>query len=340
VVGVDCDKITGLTQSLRGRRAKRPILLTSHPSSASIHSKSGERVSWRAWGAFAALGVIWGLPYFFIKLSVQELSPVVVAFGRVALGTMVLLPIAWRRGALRSLSNHKAAICAFALAEFVIPFSVISLGERWISSSATGILIATVPLSIAVIQRFFGVHERLGGWRILGLGLGFVGVAALLGFGTISGPLGWAGVACMLVATLGYAIGPLIIQRNLGGLDPFGPLAASLLVASIVLVVPAIMVFPSQVPSVQVLGSMVMLGVVCTAVAMLLMFYLVSHAGASRAAVITYINPAVAALLGVWLLDERLGVGGMLAFILILFGSWLATRGSAERRARAAEAVA
>jgi drug/metabolite transporter (DMT)-like permease len=272
-------------------------------------------------------------------LSVQELSPVVVAFGRVALGTLILLPIAWRRGALRSLGRHKAAICAFAFAEFIIPFSVISFGEQWISSSVTGILIAMVPLSIALIQRFFGVHERLGLWRILGLGLGFVGVAALLGFGTISGPLGWAGVGCMLIATLGYAIGPLIIQRHLGGLDPYGPLAASLTVASAVLLVPAILAFPTHMPSVLALTSMAILGVVCTALAMLLMFYLVGHAGASRAAVITYINPAVAALLGVWLLHERLGLGGILAFVLILLGSWLATRATGMRHERLGEAV-
>jgi drug/metabolite transporter (DMT)-like permease len=296
-------------------------------------------VSWRGWGAFAALGIIWGLPYFFIKLSVQEISPVVVAFGRVTLGAVILLPIAWRRGALRSLGTHKAAICAFALAEFVIPFSLISFGERWISSSVTGMLIAMVPLSIALIQRFFGVHERLGLWRILGLALGFVGVAALLGFGTISGPLGWAGVACMLVATLGYAIGPLIIQRHLSGLDPYGPLAASLLVAGSVLLIPAVLALPTRMPSAVALGSLAILGIVCTALAMLLMFYLVGHAGASRAAVITYINPAVAALLGVSLLHERLGWGGVLAFMLILLGSWLATRGAGTRHGRASEAL-
>jgi drug/metabolite transporter (DMT)-like permease len=297
-------------------------------------------VSWRGWSAFAALGIIWGLPYFFIKLSVQEISPVVVAFGRVALGSLILLPIAARRGALRSLGRHKAAICAFALAEFAIPFSVISLGERWISSSVTGILIAMVPLSIALIQRFFGVHERLGPWRVLGLALGFVGVGSLLGFGTISGALGWAGVACMLLATLGYAIGPLIIQRHLGGLDPYGPLAASLAVASAVLFVPAMLSLPSRMPSALALVSLGILGVVCTALAMLLMFYLVTHAGASRAAVITYINPAVAALLGVWLLHERLGAGGILAFVLILLGSWLAARGARTPHRQPGAAVA
>jgi drug/metabolite transporter (DMT)-like permease len=297
-------------------------------------------VNWRGWAAFAALGVIWGVPYFFIKISVQELSPVVVAFGRVTLGALILLPIAWHRGALKSLGKHKAAICAFALAEFIIPFSAISFGERWISSSVTGILIAMVPLSIALIQRFFGVHEHLGAWRIAGLGLGFAGVVALLGFGTISGPLGWAGVGCMLVATLGYAIGPLIIQRHLRELDSFGPLAASLLVAAMVLLVPALLALPARMPSTWVLTSMAMLGVVCTALAMLLMFYLVGHAGASRAAVITYINPVVATLLGVSLLHEHLGAGGFLAFACILLGSWLATRGAARPNGRAVEAAA
>jgi len=92
-------------------------------------------------------------------------------------------------------------------------------------------------------------------------------------------------------------------------------------------------------PSMLAITSMAILGVVCTALAMLLMFYLVGHAGASRAAVITYINPAVAALLGVWLLHERLGLGGIIAFVLILFGSWLATRVSAAQHGRPGEAM-
>jgi drug/metabolite transporter (DMT)-like permease len=285
--------------------------------------------------AFVALGVIWGIPYFFIKLSLQELSPAVVACSRLVLATAVLLPIAWHRGALRSLSSYKWAIGAFALVEFIIPFTAICYGERWISSSATGILIATVPLWIALLSRWFGVHEPLGLWRLLGLALGFIGVATLLGFGTISGFLGWAGVGCMLIATLGYAAGPLIIQRHLGGLDSFGPLAASLLIATLVMAVPALLALPDHMPSAVALGSIVILGVICTALAMLLMFFLVADAGASRSSVITYINPAVAALLGTVILHERLGLGGIAAFALILLGSWLATRGKAAHRVSA-----
>jgi drug/metabolite transporter (DMT)-like permease len=296
-------------------------------------------VNWRGWAAFVALGIIWGLPYFFIKLALQDVSPLILAFSRVVLAAAILMPIAWQRGALRSLGLHKMAILAFGLVEFAIPFTLISLGERWISSSVTGILIAMVPLSIALIQRFFGIREALGTWRVFGLVVGFVGVAALLGTGSISGALGWAGVGCMLLSTICYAIGPLIIQRHLQGLDSIGPLAVSLLVAGVILAVPAAMEFPSRMPSAVALLSIAVLGTVCTAIAMLLMFYLVRHAGASRASVITYINPVVATLLGVWVLDEHLGIGGYIAFALILLGSWLATRGSPARSSSSNEAT-
>jgi drug/metabolite transporter (DMT)-like permease len=296
-------------------------------------------VTWRGWTAFVALGIIWGLPYFFVKIAVQEISPTVLAFSRVVLATLILLPIAWRRGALRSLHQHKVAICAFGLIEFAIPFTLISVAERWISSSVTGILIAMVPMCIALIQRFFGIRESLGASRVAGLVIGFIGVTALLGSGSISGSWGWVGVACLFLAAICYAVGPLIIQRKLRGLDSIGPLALSLLVASVTLLIPAAIDFPSKLPSAAAMASIAILGIACTAIAMLLMFYLVHHAGASRASVITYINPVVAALLGVLLLDERLGVGGIVAFVLILAGSWLATRGSRVRDDGASEAT-
>jgi drug/metabolite transporter (DMT)-like permease len=282
-------------------------------------------MSWRGWAAFWALGIIWGVPYFFIRIAVQELSPFVVAWSRLTIAALILLPIAWHRGALRPLRAHKAAICAFAVAEFVVPFSAISFGERWISSSITGILIAGAPLTVLVIARFFGVNERLGARRAVGLVLGLCGVVALLGFGTVSGPRGWAGVACMVLATIGYATGPLIIQRYLHGLESIGPIAASLTVASLVLLLPAAATWPERWPSTATLSSIAVLGVLCSSIAMLLMFYLVRVAGASRALIITYVNPAVATLLGVGLLHESLGPGGVTAFVVILIGSFLST---------------
>lgn len=304
-----------------------------------VRPRGSAIVSARAWLAFVALGIIWGLPYLFIKLAVRELSPFDVAWGRITLAAIILLPIAWRRGALRALATHTGAVCAFALVEFAIPFSAISMGERWIPSSATAILIATVPLIIALISRFFGVHERLGTVRLIGLAVGLAGVVALVGFGALSGPLAWAGVGCVLIATIGYAIGPLIIQRHLHSVDSIGPVAGSLSVASLALLAPAMLTLPRHMPSAIALSSVAILGLVCTALSMLALFYLVRNAGASRASVVTYINPAVATLLGVALLDERLGVGGMTGFSLILLGSWLATRkGAPVAEAAAAEA--
>jgi drug/metabolite transporter (DMT)-like permease len=271
--------------------------------------------------------VIWGIPYFLIKVAVVEIPPLLLAWARVVLATAVLLPVAWRRGALGSLSGHKAALCAFALAEFAIPFAAISWGEQWISSSVTGILIATVPLWVVLLARSFGVHEPLGIRRMIGLALGFIGVVALLGFGTISGLWGWAGAGCVLLAALGYAVGPLIIQRHL---DAVGPLATCLGIAAALLTLPAMRLLPAHWPSAAALASLVVLGVLCTAIAMLLMFYLVNHAGASRASLITYVNPAVASLLGIGLLGEHLGSGGIAAFGMIVAGSWLASRRAAQ----------
>ncbi|MET0291203.1 MAG: DMT family transporter [Steroidobacteraceae bacterium] len=281
-----------------------------------------------AWAVFIALGIIWGLPYFFIKVALVELSPLFIVWSRVTLAAAVLLPIAWRRGALAPAWQYKGPVLAFAVIEFAIPFTLITLGEQWIDSSVTGVLIAMTPLSIALISRFFGLHEPLRALRLAGLLIGFAGVLLLLGFGTVSGALGWLGVGCMLVATLGYALGALIIQRHLTRVDSTGVIAASLAVAALLLTPGAMATWPTLMPSLHALFSIGFLGVVCSAVAMLLMFRLIRTAGSQRASVITYVNPAVATLLGVWVLDESLGWSGLAAFALILLGSWLATLAS------------
>ena len=282
-------------------------------------------MSWRAWTTFATLCAIWGIPYFLIKLALVDFSPAVVAWGRITLGAAVLVPIAWKRGVLEQAYAHKRAIAAFAAAELIIPFLLIAQGEQWISSSLAGILIATVPMIVAVIAPLFGVKETLSLRRIVGLGIGFFGVIALLGLDTGHGSSLWAGVACIMIAVVGYAVGPLVVQRYLAGVDEIGSLAASLAVASVVLLPLAWLAAPTQMPGAIAIASVVTLGVVCTALALLLYFFLIHEAGASRAAVVAYINPAVAALLGVLVLNEPFGWGSVLGLGLILFGSWLAT---------------
>ena len=291
----------------------------------------------RAWLVFLGLGIVWGLPYLFIKLAVRELSPSDIAWGRITLAALLLAPPAWRRGTLTALRTHTAAICAFALLEFVLPYWLIAASERWIPSSVAGILISGVPLATVPAARWFGLHEPLGTRRLSGLLGGLLGVAVLLGFGSVTGTRGWIGVACMVFATLCYATGPMIVQRHLQHVDSLGALAASLVVASAALTVPAALSLPERMPSALALGSVAVLGAVCTAAPMLGMFYLIKQAGAARTAVVTYINPIIAAGLGVIVLHERIGWSGPLGLVLILLSVGLATHRSPPARALAAE---
>jgi drug/metabolite transporter (DMT)-like permease len=282
----------------------------------------------RVWLAFLALCVIWGTPYFFIKHAINEVSPVWVAWGRLLCASLLLVPIALWRGQLRGMFRHWRLILAFALVELVGPFYLIALGERWVSSSLAGILLAGVPLIVVIVAPLLGVHERIGVRRVIGLATGLLGVVALLGLDTIQNPHGWAGAACILLSAVGYAVGPLIIQKHLAGVDTLGTVAASVAVGAAVLTVPAIFTAPPVFPSAIAVGSVVILGLMCTALGLMLFVYVISRAGAARAAVVTYVNPAVALLLGVFLLDEHFGLGPAAGLALILLGSWLATAGS------------
>ena len=282
----------------------------------------------RVWLAFIALCIIWGTPYFFIKHALHELSPVWVAWGRLVCASLLLVPVALWRGQLQGMVRHWRVILAFALVELAGPFYLIALGERWVSSSLAGILLAGVPLFVVIVSPLLGVHERVGPRRLAGLGTGLLGVVALLGLDTIQDAHGWLGAAAILLAALGYAIGPLLVQKHLAGVDSLGTVAASVAVGAAVLTVPALFTVPPAFPSAVAMGSVVILGLMCTALGLLLFVYVISRAGAARAAVVTYVNPAVALLLGVFLLDEHFGAGPAVGLALILLGSWLATSGS------------
>jgi drug/metabolite transporter (DMT)-like permease len=282
----------------------------------------------RVWLAFIAVCLIWGTPYFFIKHAVQELSPVWVAWGRLVCASVVLIPLASWRGQLQGMLKHWRLLTVFALTELVGPFFLIAQGERWVSSSLAGILLAGVPLVVVIVSPLMGIHERVSARRAVGLATGLIGVVALLGLGTIEDARGWVGAGCILLAAVGYAIGPLIIQKHLAGADSLGVVAVSVAIAATVLTIPAIFTAPTTLPSPLAMGSVAILGVLCTALALQLFVYVIARAGAARAAVVTYVNPAVALVLGVFLLDERFGAGPAVGLVLILLGSWLATAGS------------
>jgi drug/metabolite transporter (DMT)-like permease len=294
-------------------------------------------VSPRAWLLFVGMSLIWGIPYLFIKVAVDDgVPPLLVAWGRVALGALVLLPIAAHADALKGIRGHLGWVATFALFEICIPFPLISYGEVHVSSSVTAILIAALPLVVAVATLWVEPEERISAARLAGLLLGLAGVVLLVGIDIAGSTQELVGAACILGATLGYAVGPMIIRRRLSACDSRGVSAVALAIGAVILA-PALAITPlHETPSGTALAAVAVLGVVCSALAFVVFFALIVEAGPTRATVITYVNPAVAVLLGVLVLDESLSAASIAGLALILAGSWTATGGRLPtRRARA-----
>ena len=272
---------------------------------------------------FAAMCVIWGVPYLMIRVAVRELAPVTLVFGRTTIGALLLLPVAVLRGELRPLLRRWAPLLLYTAVEVAIPWVLLARAETKLTSSLTGLLLAAVPLVGALTVTLTGDMERLGGRRWLGLLVGIGGVAAIVGLdvGQVS-VVALVEVACVAV---GYAIGPIIFARSLSDLPPLGVVAASLALSAIAYAPFAATHWPASTPSAHVLESVVGLAVVCTALAFLVFFALIAEVGPVRATVISYINPAVAAVFGVAVLSEHITAGMVAGFTLVLLGSVLAT---------------
>jgi drug/metabolite transporter (DMT)-like permease len=284
-------------------------------------------MSARGWALFAAVSVIWGMPYLFIKLAVDEMSPALVAWSRLAIGAAVLLPIAWKLGALRGLGARWRTLTIFAAVEMAIPWPLLGFGETRISSSLTAILIAAVPLVVALLALRFDHSERPSRSRFAGMLVGFAGVASLVGIDIGGRTAELVGAGAILFVAVCYAIGPMIVKRRLSDVDPLGPVAASLGIAALLVTPFAAADLPETTPSAQALASVTVLGLVCSALAFLLFFRLIAEVGPGRATIITYINPVVALALGVAILDESVTAGAVVGLLLILAGSWLSTDG-------------
>ena len=282
----------------------------------------------RGWVLFAALSVIWGVPYLLIKVAVHELDPAVLAFCRTFLGAVLLLPIAVRRNALAPVIRRWRWLLVYTAMEIVGPWWLLGHAETRLTSSTAGLLIAVVPLIAAVLtaatNRRRPESERLGGRRLVGLGLGLCGVVVLVGFDVRLDDLPSVGAA--LLTAVGYAAGPLVISRKLADLPPLGVVTGSLCLSAIIFLPFAILLRPAHVGA-STVWAVLGLSVLCTAIAFLVFFALIAEAGPARATVITYVNPAVAMLLGVLVLGESFTIGMAVGFPLVILGSVLATSG-------------
>ncbi|HEX3294499.1 MAG TPA: EamA family transporter [Solirubrobacterales bacterium] len=283
-------------------------------------------MSRRAWVAFAALSLIWGVPYLFIKVAVDDgVSPFFLSWARLVLGAALLFALVPRQSVEMLLRGPRGWLLAYAVAEMALPFPLIAAGEQNVDSSVAAIVIATVPLLIALIALRVDHSERPTRTRMLGMLIGLAGVVALVGIDLSGQSSELLGAAAIMAAAVGYAIGPLIIKTQLLEYDPRATMAASLAVAATLLTPAGLLTIPDSVPPAEAVTSLIVLGVLCTAAAFVILMILVSEVGAGRASIITYINPVIAVALGVVVLGESPGAGAIAGLLLILAGSWLAT---------------
>ena len=290
-------------------------------------------MSRRGWLLFGAMSVIWGIPYLLIKVAVGGLPVPDLVLSRVGIGAALLLPLALRRGQLAVLRPHWRWLAVFALVEIIVPWLLLSEAETRLTSSLSGLLLASVPTLVAVLSLLTGGGDRVTPLRWGGLLTGLAGVALLAGRSISGGDA--LSVAEVLMVALCYSIGPLVASRKLSELPPLGLTAACLAFAAVVYAPLAAFSWPGSLPSPSVLAAVAGLAVVCTAAAFLLFFALIAEVGPARASVITYVNPAVAVALGVLVLGESLTPLMLGSFALILGGSVLAA-GHGTRQVRAA----
>ena len=282
---------------------------------------------------FGLMSVIWGIPYLFIRVAVAEISPATLVFARTAIAAAILLPFALLRVDLRPVFRRWRWVVAFAAVEIGLPWVLLGAAEQRVTSSLAGLLVAGVPLVATIFAVSTGGRDRVGPAGVLGLLVGLAGVAAIVGVN-----LGSSNVTALLeiaLVVLGYAVGPAILSRRLAGLSTVGVMALSLSLCALVYAPIAALQRPTVLPSEGALAAVVTLAVVCTAAAFLLFSALIEETGPVRATVITYVNPAVAALLGVVVLNEPFTAAMVIGFGLVIAGSALATRPGGARPADA-----
>jgi len=286
-------------------------------------------VTKRGWFLFSALSFIWGTPYLMIRVAMVEVSPAVMVFTRLVLGSALLLPWAMRQGALGVIKTHWKPIMLFGLIEMAFPWAAIGFAEQKISSSLAALLIATVPMINGLIAKQMKLDLDWDVKRVVGIAVGLGGVATLVGL-DVKADSWWAVAACM-ITVIGYSTAPILISSKLADVPSSGIITLGMIfVALLYLPIVAWQIHDGSWHTGTVNANtwlaLVWLGVVCTAIAFIAFFALIDEVGPIRSSVITYINPAVAVILGVLFLSEPITTGLMLGFPLVILGSYLATR--------------
>ncbi|HWC27547.1 MAG TPA: DMT family transporter [Solirubrobacteraceae bacterium] len=290
----------------------------------------------RSWLLMAGLAALWGASYLFIKVALEDgVPPVFLVFARLALGALVLVPLALPERALHAVAAHWRAILFMAVIQVVTPFLLIAFGQRHVASSLAGILVASAPIFTALIAARYDVEERPHGIAIAGVVVGLVGVVLLFGVDLRGDAKALAGGLMIVLAALGYAVGSLYLKHRLRAMPPIGVAAATIALGAL-LTAPAVpFALPSRAPSVEGVAALIALGAGSSGVGFWIFYTLIRDVGPGRASLVAYIAPGFAVVYGVTLLSESITAAAILGLVLILGGSWVAAEGRWPGQAKA-----
>jgi len=279
---------------------------------------------------FIALAAIWGASFLFTRMAVGDFGVVGTAAVRVAVASAFLVPLMLAKGHGAIFRRHWWKVCLVGVLNSALPFTLFAFALLSITTGLSAILNATVPLFGALVA-WLWLKDRPTGSRLLGLLIGFTGVAALAwdkaSFrpDVVSGIApAWAVLAC-LVATVCYAIAASATKKYLSGLPPLMTASGSQLGATLTLALPALWLRPAQAPGAQAWMAALVLGVLCTGIAYVLYFRLIEQTGPSRALAVTFAIPVFAILYGALFLDEPVTAWMLVCGTVVVLGTALST---------------
>lgn len=275
---------------------------------------------------FIALSFIWGTPYLFIKYALEDFHPIFIVFARSAPTAIILLLLVWKQGKLKQNWQYWKYCTLFAIIEMVFPWYFVSAAEQTVSSSLAGLMLAVVPIFAVITSKIRGEDNAFNLRRILGIVIGILGVFALVGVDSLNSNVDLVAVLMLIGAALGYATAPVIISTKLKDADSTSVIAISSLAVTLIYLPFIPSHLPTQTPSAGAIWAIAILAIVSTIAGFAVFFALIAEVGPMKATLITYINPAVAILLGVIFLGEELTLGILIGFPLVLGGSWLASK--------------
>jgi drug/metabolite transporter (DMT)-like permease len=279
---------------------------------------------------FLIAGTAWGMPYLFIRIAVEDFSTWTIVFSRVVIGAAVLIPIALNLKVLVPALKAWKYVLAYAVIEMIVPWFLITEAERVVSSGLAGLLVATVPFFGLLIGIFYQKDKSLKHPKTLaGLAVGFAGILLLVGIDAFNGHISLPHVGMLILAAIGYAIAPVIIATKIPHISGVAVNGLAMAIVAVVYAVPALLSLPREIaanPPMESWLSLLGLGVICSAIAFVAFFRLVKQIGSARATLVTYVNMAVAVVLGIVLLGEPITVGILIGMPLVVIGSIFATR--------------